>query len=105
VASLESKERNTPWLLLTFVFLSRVLIALLIWKVSGSSALLRRLTLAVRITWLLLGGYFVLISGMPGAVARYRGPLMPMVCICAGAAIAYLWAKRGKATSVGAGQA
>jgi len=66
---------------------------------------LRHLTLAVRITWLVLGGYFVLISGMPGAVARYRGPLMPMVCICAGAAMAYLWAKRGKAASVGASQA
>lgn len=62
---------------------------------------LRRLNLSVRITWLALGAYFVMICGMPGAVARYRGPLMPMVCICAGAAIAHYRENRSKTRAAG----
>ena len=31
--------------------------------------------------------YFVLISGFPGSVARYRVPIMPLLCISAGIAI------------------
>lgn len=32
--------------------------------------------------------YFVLVSGIPAAQARYRAPIMPLVCVCAGLAIA-----------------
>jgi hypothetical protein len=48
------------------------------------------LDLNVFLSWVSL--YFVLVSGQPSAVARFRTPIMPLVCIAAGAAVAK-WGK------------
>jgi 4-amino-4-deoxy-L-arabinose transferase-like glycosyltransferase len=58
---------------------------------------LRRLPSAVTATFLVMAVYLVVVSGMPAAVARYRVPLMPLVCVCAGGAIARYREKRAKA--------
>lgn len=48
----------------------------------------RNLTLDVRWLFLSIVVYFVLVSGIPGAVSRWRTPMMPIICICAGVALA-----------------
>ncbi|HJX84587.1 MAG TPA: hypothetical protein VJ723_09605, partial [Candidatus Angelobacter sp.] len=53
---------------------------------------LRRIPFAVAFFFCAIFSYFVLVSGIPAAVARYRVPIMPLVCICAGVAIAQ-WRK------------
>ena len=50
---------------------------------------LRQLPLDATLVLLALFLYFVLISGLPGAVVRYRVPIMPLVCISAGLGIAH----------------
>lgn len=57
---------------------------------------LRHMALTARITMIVIFAYVVLVSGMPAAVARYRAPVMPIVCICAVAAIARYRENRGK---------
>lgn len=49
---------------------------------------LRRLPSAVSLLFVTIVLYFVVVSGVPAAVARYRVPFMPIVCICAGIGIA-----------------
>lgn len=53
---------------------------------------LRRLPLDARAFFIFVFAYFVLVSGSAYAVSRYRGPVMPLICIAAGAAIAS-WGK------------
>jgi len=48
---------------------------------------LRRMPPPVRALLVSLSLYLVLVSGQPLAVARYRVPIMPLVCIAAGVAI------------------
>jgi Dolichyl-phosphate-mannose-protein mannosyltransferase len=55
---------------------------------------LRHMSLEIRVFFIALCFYFVLISAVFTAGARYRAPFMPLVCIAAGAGIAN-W--RGKA--------
>ncbi|HEY6971464.1 MAG TPA: glycosyltransferase family 39 protein [Candidatus Angelobacter sp.] len=54
----------------------------------------RRLPLEAGVFLAMIAFYFVLISGTPAAVPRFRVPIMPLVCICAGVAIASRKAKR-----------
>jgi hypothetical protein len=49
---------------------------------------LRHIAMDVRLLFVMIVVYFVGISGIPGAVSRWRAPFMPIVCICAGVAIA-----------------
>jgi hypothetical protein len=66
---------------------------LLLYYFLGLAGLLR---LPIEVTALLiwLTGYFVFMSGSSAAVARFRMPIMLMVCISAGAAIADWLGKR-----------
>jgi hypothetical protein len=49
---------------------------------------LRRMAFDVGLLFSVLFLYFVVVSGFPAAEARYRVPVMPLVSICAGVAIA-----------------
>lgn len=51
---------------------------------------LRRLPRSFRLLFLSVALYFILVSGGPIAVSRYRTPVMPLVCIGAGIAMAKL---------------
>lgn len=81
----------TRWLLREYpvvVVVIPLMMALLILYYGLAIAGLRRMPLEIRILFSSLFLYFVLVSGFPAAVARYRVPVMPLVCICAGVAIA-----------------
>jgi len=52
------------------------------------------LTAESRWLFVITASYLVLVSGMPGANARYRLPVMPLVCIAAGAALDAARARR-----------
>lgn len=54
---------------------------------------LRRIPLDVALSFLFMALSFLLLSGGPGAVPRYRTPMMPLVCISAGTAVAS-WKER-----------
>ena len=64
---------------------------------------LRHITFDVRLFFFLVVLYFVLISGIPGAVSRWRAPFMPTVCICASVAIAQWRARRTSSQVANAG--
>jgi 4-amino-4-deoxy-L-arabinose transferase-like glycosyltransferase len=64
---------------------------------------LRHLAFDIRVFFFLVVLYFVLISGIPGAVSRWRAPFMPIVCICAGVAIAQWKARRTSSQVANAG--
>lgn len=55
---------------------------------------LRRMNIQVRILFLALCSYFVLVSGFLTAGARFRAPFMPLICIAAGIAIAARGSRR-----------
>ena len=61
---------------------------LLFYYVLGLSGL-RRLPKEASVFFVFLSMYFVLISGSSYAVGRYRMPIMPLICIAAGAAIVH----------------
>ena len=65
---------------------------------------LRRIPFEAAFFFCAIFAYFVLVSGTPGAVARYRVPIMPLVCICAGVAIAG-WRSRRSLLKAKAGPA
>ena len=79
------------WLLreypVTAIALPLMLLQLLLYYVFAIKGL-RRIPSEVAVFFCAVFSYFVLVSGMPAAVARYRAPIMPLVCICAGIAIA-----------------
>ena len=67
--------------------LSLMAVQLIAYYVLGLIGL-RLVSFEVRVVFLSLVLYFILVSGGPGAGARYRMPIMPIVCVCAGVAIA-----------------
>lgn len=85
------------WLLreypLTAVLLP-LMMAFLIFYYALAVAGLRRMPVEIRVLFSSLFLYFVLVSGFPAAVARYRVPVMPLVCICAGITLANWKAKK-----------
>lgn len=48
----------------------------------------RQFSFETRVALAIIILYFVLVSGLPGAVPRFRVPIMPVVCVCAGVGIA-----------------
>ena len=66
---------------------------------------LRRLPAAVKVTFIIMIVYFTVVSGMPAAVARYRVPFMPLLCVCAGGAIAQWRGTKAKAKDAGGNSA
>jgi len=89
--------RATLWLIREHP-ISAVLLPLLEAILVGYYALaiagLRRLPFDMAFAFMTVVLYFVLVSGLPGAVARFRVPMMPLVCISAGVAIAYWKTKK-----------
>lgn len=61
-----------------------LLLAQLLLYYAFALAGLRRLPLDAKFLFVSLVVYFVLVSGIPAAVARFRVPIMPLVCISAG---------------------
>jgi 4-amino-4-deoxy-L-arabinose transferase-like glycosyltransferase len=58
---------------------------------------LRHLRLESAALFVFMCSYLILVAGSSGALARYRMPVMPLLCVSAGAAMANL-RKRGEAT-------
>ena len=93
----EGLIRATLWLIRQYP-VSAVLLPLLgailavyyIFMIIG----LRRLSFDTCLVLVSLFLYFVLISGLPGAVVRYRVPIMPLVCMCTGIGIAHWRSKK-----------
>src|SRR5258708_3517288 len=65
------------------IFYPLLLVQLLLYYLLALAGL-RRLTSASAALFCALFIYFVLVSGFPAAVSRYRAPVIPAVCICAG---------------------
>jgi hypothetical protein len=65
-----------------------LLIAQLLLYFTLALAGLRRLSVELSFLFAALILYFVLVSGVPAAVSRYRMPIMPLICITAGVALA-----------------
>lgn len=61
---------------------------------------LRYMSLAGRVMLVAICLYFILVSGTPSAVARYRTPFMPLVCVSAGAAIARWFERKAKTSNM-----
>jgi 4-amino-4-deoxy-L-arabinose transferase-like glycosyltransferase len=76
--------KNYPATIILLPFMMALLLCYYILAVKG----LGKLPLDVRVLLISIFVYFVLVSGFPAAVARYRVPVMPLVCICAGIGIA-----------------
>ncbi|HMF89068.1 MAG TPA: glycosyltransferase family 39 protein [Candidatus Angelobacter sp.] len=60
---------------------------------------MRRLPASVRSLFAAVALYYILVSGIPGAVSRWRAPIMPLVCVCAGAAVAQWRVKESYVTA------
>jgi hypothetical protein len=82
--------REYPWTAILTPLMAAQLLMYYGLAVVGVS----RLTLDVRCVFWGIVLYFTMVSGIPGAVSRWRTPIMPVVCICAGVA-----ASRWKADS------
>jgi hypothetical protein len=76
--------KNYPATIVLLPFMMALLLCYYILAVRG----LGKIPLDVRVLMISIFVYFVLVSGFPAAVARYRAPVMPLVCICAGIGIA-----------------
>ena len=93
----EGLIRTTLWLIREYpvsavllLLLGAVLAMYYIFAIAG----LRQAPFDAGFVLVALFFYFVLISGLPGAVVRYRVPIMPLVCICAGIGIAHWRSKK-----------
>lgn len=79
------------WLLrqypITAFFIPLMMAQLLVYYALAMAGL-RRMPEGTGIVTVAMFLYFVLASGFPAAVSRYRAPVMPLVCICAGIAVA-----------------
>lgn len=66
---------------------------------SAIGLLSGRFDAAAAVLLLAVGAYFVLVSGGPAAENRFRLPIMPIVCLFAGAGLSVIWKrfKRGAA--------
>jgi len=71
--------RQYPVAVLGLLLLGMQLLLYYVLAVNG----LRRMPLEASLLFTSLFLYFVLVSGTPAAVARYRVPVMPLVCIAA----------------------
>ncbi|HEV1995558.1 MAG TPA: hypothetical protein VGR03_14600, partial [Candidatus Acidoferrum sp.] len=81
--------RNYPFTMVMLFLLGTQLIVYYILALAG----LRRLPMHARVFFAWTALYFVLVSGGPAGLARYRVPIMPLICISAGVAVAYWTAK------------
>jgi hypothetical protein len=90
----------TLWLFrqypVTFVLLPLMTVQLLFYYLLALVGL-RHMPFEVGFLFCALLLYFVLVSGFPSAMSRYRVPVMPLVCVSAGIAIAG-WKTRKSAT-------
>ncbi|HLJ86680.1 MAG TPA: glycosyltransferase family 39 protein [Candidatus Angelobacter sp.] len=84
--------RSLLWLMqnypVTALMLPLLMIQLLTYYLLGGLAL-RRLPAETSLILLAISLYFVVIAGFPAAVGRYRAPFIPLICICAGAELAF----------------
>lgn len=87
--------RTYPLLALLIPIMAIQLLFYYVFAVAG----LRHIALDVRLLFVMIVVYFVAISGIPGAVSRWRAPFMPIICICAGVAIAKWRARKQFAAS------
>lgn len=90
VASASSFIRSYPLAAGLFLFLEFLLVVSYAVGFLG----LPKLPREMRILFVAVALYFTLASAMPGAVARYRAPVMPLVCLAAGAELAARLDKR-----------
>jgi hypothetical protein len=100
--------RATLWLFQQYP-LSAALIPIMVVQLLSYYALalagLRSLPREVGFLFCALFLYFVLVSGYPAAMARYRVPVMPLVCISAGVVVANCRLKNPGVTKPGAATA
>lgn len=82
--------RNYPSAILALLLLGTQIILYYLLGVVG----LRRLPLNASVFFVFLCCYFILVSGSATAVARFRAPVMPLVCVAAAKAIADWQARR-----------
>src|SRR5262249_33475686 len=83
--------RATVWFLRNYPNAGIALLLLslqLLFYYALALAGLRLLPKSIRLLLLWVVLYFALVSGGPAGLARYRVPIMPLVCISAGIAIA-----------------
>lgn len=66
---------------------------------------LRHLRLDVRVFFILLFAYLILVSGSSSAVARFRMPIMPLLCIAGAVAVAEWKASQGRSNTQARSQA
>ncbi len=89
--------RAVLWLIRQYPFAAGALVLLgaqlILYYVLGMLGL-RRLPFEVSVLFVWISLYFVLVSGIPAATARFRMPVMPLLCISAGHAIAR-WRQKG----------
>jgi 4-amino-4-deoxy-L-arabinose transferase-like glycosyltransferase len=76
--------RQYPATASLYFLLELLLLAYYVMAIKG----LRRLPREIAFLLVYLSAYLVLVSGIPGALARYRAPIMPTVCVAAAVAIA-----------------
>lgn len=91
----------TLWLIWQYPIAAAVLLLLgaqLILSYALGLMGLRRLPLDVAVLLVFLVCYFLLVSGGPAGAARLRTPIMPLVCIMAGVALADWRAKKREMT-------
>jgi hypothetical protein len=96
--------RAVPWLFQQYpvtALLIPLMAGQLLFYYALALAGLRRMPLEVGFLFCALFLYFVLVSGFPSAMARYRVPVMPLVCISAGVAVASCRMKRPAMTEPG----
>lgn len=90
------------WLLHEYPMLAVVIplmgIQLLLYYIFALAGL-RHIAVNVRLLFVMIVVYFVAISGIPGAISRWRAPFMPIVCICAAVATAKWRARKQLAAS------
>jgi 4-amino-4-deoxy-L-arabinose transferase-like glycosyltransferase len=99
--------RATLWLFQQYpatAILIPLMVMQLLFYYSLALSGLRRIPLEVGFLFCMLLLYFVLVSGFPSAMARYRVPVMPLVCICAGVAVANWRSKKSTAHATGVAQ-
>jgi 4-amino-4-deoxy-L-arabinose transferase-like glycosyltransferase len=93
--------RATLWLFqqypVTAVLIPLMTVQLLLYYLLALVGL-RRMPFEMSFLFCALFLYFVLVSGFPSAMARYRAPVMPLVCISAGVAVAN-WRMKKPATT------
>jgi hypothetical protein len=86
--------RQYPAAAVIFPLLGGQLMAYYLLAIAG----LRRFPFAAILFLVVVVAYFVVVSGFPAAVARYRAPIMPVISICAGTGISNWLTARNRRT-------